>query len=134
MNKLKGQFKSYGDHRGKLDNWLIAHDTSFDYAKKLCSKFNIVAKPRFYILKSDTFLPPHKDHGTLCSINVLLNFKNSASVNFNNKKYTYKSCLLNTQNAHSVNNKGCDDRLLFKLSIFNESYKSVSDKIKKTIG
>ena len=40
--------------------------------------------------------------------------------------------LLNTQNMHGVIN-GNEDRLLFKLSIFDESFETVADKIKRVV-
>lgn len=131
FNKHNGKFQAYNDPRGVLDNFQIVR-TEFAYAEELCQLFDIKARPRFYILKANSVLPPHQDLGTLCSINVLLSSKNPAPVNYDAKEYYYKNALLNTQNMHGVVTNN-EDRLLFKLSVFDESYESVAEKIKKVI-
>lgn len=131
FDKHNGKFQAYNDPRGVLDNFQIVR-TEFPYAEELCQLFDINARSRFYILKANSVLPQHQDLGTLCSINVLLSSKNPAPVNYGDKEYYYKNALLNTQNMHGVVTNN-EDRLLFKLSVFDESYESVVEKIKKVI-
>jgi hypothetical protein len=133
MQIFQHKFEAYSDHRGTLDWWSVAREIEFDYATELCNTFNIQAKPRFYLLKANSILPMHKDHGTQCSINILMNSTNPAPVNFqDNKTYHYKTCLLNTQNTHGVTTED-EDRILFKLSIFNEDFETVAEKIRKIV-
>lgn len=129
---LQDQFVPYEDPRGKLDEWKIARNIEFDYASELNSFFGIEAKPRFYVLKPHCVLPEHRDLGTECSINILLNDDEPAPVHFGEQEYRYTQCLLNTQNLHSVTN-GARERILFKLSIFDESYSEIVEKIKDKI-
>jgi hypothetical protein len=132
FNKHLNKFESYTDPRGTLDNFQVARQIEFTYADELCHLFNINARPRFYIVKAFSTLPQHQDHGTQCSINVLLNSTNPAPIQFGDTEYYYKQALLNTQNTHGVVTNS-EDRLLFKLSVFDESFASVAEKIKKVL-
>ena len=132
MQAFKHKFEAYSDHRGTLDWWSVAREIEFDYATDLCKTFDIKAKPRFYLLKANSVLPMHKDHGTQCSINVLMNSTNPAPVDFEDNTYSYKCCLLNVQNTHGVTTSD-EDRILFKLSIFDEDFESVAEKISKIV-
>lgn len=121
--------ESYSDYRGKLDNWKIARDIRFDYAEELCERFNVNGSPRFYSLVKNTTLPMHVDHGTECSLNFLIDESEPAPVRFESgNEYRYKFCLLNTQKKHGVDNVS-EDRILFKLSIFDETFEQVKQKI-----
>jgi len=133
MNRFQSEFEPYTDHTGAfIEDWTIARHIEFDYATELCKRFDIDAKPRFYIQKPGFTLPMHIDRGTQCSINVLLYYKNPAPVNIEDKTYYYDACLLNTTKLHGVTT-GDEERILFKLSIFNEDYESVARKIVKCI-
>lgn len=124
--------ESYSDYRGKLDNWKIARDIQFGYAEELCKRFDINGSPRFYSLKKNTNLPMHIDHGTQCSLNFLIDESEPAPVKFESgNEYTYKFCLLNTQKKHGVDNVS-EDRILFKLSIFDETFEQVKQKVLHT--
>jgi hypothetical protein len=136
--KLKEEFKNfqnkletYKDPRYNVPNFKVARGITFPYADELCNLFNITARPRFYTVDPNSELGQHIDHGTTCSINILLS-DNSAPVNFEGKEYTYKQCLLNTQKMHGVIN-GADERVLFKLSIFDEDFETVAKKIEHVL-
>lgn len=125
-NSVKLNLKEYVDKRVETPNWkIIKHE--FDYSNELCEFFNVKGRPRFYLLEANTTLPQHIDLETQCSLNFILN-GNEAPVVFGSKKYTYKYALLNVSKNHGVinNNK---DRILFKISIFNESFDKVKEKI-----
>ncbi len=133
MIQFESKFKIYNEEWLTLESWKIARGFQFDYSDKLMEIFNIKAKPRFYIQEANSQLPMHKDVGTLCSINILLNKTKQAPVIFDDgNEYIYNSCLLNTQNKHTVATTDTD-RLLFKLSIMEEDFESVTKKIKKVI-
>lgn len=132
LDHFKDRFEPYSDYRGTLDWWSVARNFEFDYATELCETFGITAKPRFYKLKANCELPMHKDHGTECSINVLMNSTDPAPVHFEDRQYIYNSCLLNTQNKHGVTTAN-EDRTLFKLSIFDKDFKTTASKLQKII-
>jgi hypothetical protein len=111
----------------KFDEWLIGHYTS-EYINKVMDDFGIKGKPRFFWLEPFAFIPEHTDNGTQCSLNFLLN-SNPAAITINGKDYFYQSVLLDTTQPHSVTNNETE-RLLFKISIFDESYESVANRIK----
>lgn len=122
--------ESYTDPRypGKeLDNWLIYRHSS-DYSKKIMDDFEIEGKARFYWLSANTVLPEHVDNNTTCSINFVLS-DDAAPVNIQGKDYFYKQALLNTTIPHSVRN-GNAERILFKISIFDKSFKDIASRIK----
>lgn len=132
--------KPYSDPNGKKSStWytIRLEDMTSEYCNQLTNnikkEYNIKgrADPRFYRLKANSLLPWHIDRGTQCSINVILS-DTYAPVHFkiNNKilKYNYTVALLNTQIEHSVPSFD-KDRLLFKISIFDETFDSVASKI-----
>jgi hypothetical protein len=119
----------YEDYRKKLIEWKIVRYKKSEYVEKICKDLDIDGEPRFYILDPYAFLPQHLDHGTQCSINIILSEKQSP-VSFMGKEFYYDACLLNTQLRHGVKN-GSEERLLFKLSIRNESYDQVREKLQR---
>ena len=131
---LKDNALIYNDERyGIINNWNIIKIEHDDYIENLKKNLGIDnARARFYILKSYAYLPEHVDNNTKCSINVILSEKNIAPVTINGKNYFYTQCLLNTQSRHGVKN-GSEERLLFKLSIFDLEFYEVKKKICKYI-
>lgn len=131
--------KTYSDHTGSADYWkVIRHkDMTSEYCKKFAKnikeKYNISGKvdARFYRLLANQTLPWHIDRGTECSINIVLS-DSAAPIMYkiNDKiyEYEYTVALINTQLEHSVIN-GSEDRILFKISIFDEDYNAVRKKI-----
>lgn len=111
----------------QLNEWLISRYNS-DYIQQLINDFNVKGKPRFYWLEPNFVLPEHVDHNTTCSLNFVLSDE-AAPVTVGGKDYYYKMALLNTSVPHSVTN-GPKERLLFKVSIFDESFEDVAKRIK----
>ena len=117
---------TYKELRGFIEEFKITKIDDTEYIKKIKKDFSIPnAKPRFYTLKENTFLPNHIDNNTKCSINVLLSDEN-APITIEGIDFLYDQCLLNTQKIHSVKNTQ-KERILFKLSIFDLSFEEVSD-------
>jgi len=116
------------------DVWKIAHAEVDEYTKYLCDYFDINAKPRFYMLKANQVLPHHIDNDTECAINFILS-DDAAPITFQatDNTYHYRTALLNTSLWHGVWN-GPKDRILFKLSIFDEPFEIVKEKISKKLG
>lgn len=132
--------KPYSDPNGKKSStWYTIRlkDMTSEYCIQLANnikkEYNIKGRtdPRFYRLKANSPLPWHRDRATQCSINVILS-DTCAPVLFrtNNEifEYKYTVALLNTQIEHSVPSFD-EDRLLFKISIFDEDFDSVAYKI-----
>jgi len=133
-NQNQDNTEPYTDRRfGKfvMNNWRILKNIEIEYAKKLCEYFDIEADPKFYVLKANTQLLPHIDQDTTCSINFLLS-DGAAPVRFTDSEYYYRTALLNTSRKHSVD-KYPKDRILFKLSVKNEGFDIVKQKIINTI-
>jgi hypothetical protein len=110
-----------------LDSWLICKHNSA-YAQKIMNDFGVNGKPRFYWLSPYTVLPEHVDNGTACSINFVLSDE-AAPVTVEGIDYFYTQALLNTSVPHSVTN-GAQERVLFKISLFNISYEQMCQSIK----
>lgn len=110
-----------------FDHWLISHHTS-EYIQKIMDDFEIKGKPRFFWLEPFAVIPEHTDNGTTCSLNFLLN-DDPAAITINGKDYFYTSVLLNTTAPHSVTNNHTE-RLLFKISLFDESYEELAKRLK----
>jgi len=130
-DKIKHKSENYIDRRpgGQAENWRII-PANFHYAKYLIKCFNLgEARPRFYTLPKGSNIPEHIDDQTKCSINILLETNNPAPVTIEGVDYFYKTCLLNTQKIHSVKNK-TEDRILFKISIFDDDFETIKKKIK----
>ena len=128
-DRVKHLAEDYIDPRGQVEDWKMIV-CNFHYAKYLIKRFMLgEVRPRFYFLPKGVEIPEHIDNNTKCSINFLINSKNPAPVTIEGVDYYYKTCLLNTQKMHSVKNN-TEDRLLFKLSIFDDDFETVKEKIK----
>lgn len=122
--------KPYTDSRYPdliMDDWLIGHYNS-EYITKIMQDFLVEGKPRYYWMKPYAVIPEHVDNGTQCSLNFVLT-ENAAPINIGSEEYYYTSILLNTTVPHSVTNNE-HERIMLKISIFNESYEELSKRIK----
>lgn len=131
--KLRSEAKEYTDSRYpdlKMDYWLISHYCN-DYIEGIMRDFQIKGKPRFYWLKPNATVPEHVDNGTLCGLNFILT-ENASPIRFGDTEYFYEAILVNTTIPHSVVNNE-HERLLFKISIFDQSFEEVAEKNKKYI-
>lgn len=130
------QFEVYHDDKhGKNENWKILKGDSlylpraWEEANRFCKYFGLEnGVPRYYILDSDSYLMPHIDYNTTCSVNHVLS-ADAAPVTVEGKDYLYKTALLNTSVIHGVNNKGKKERILYKISFFDEDYEAISRKV-----
>lgn len=132
-SKIKHQAVHYTDSRYpdlKMNDWLVGLHSS-EYVEEIMKDFDIQGKPRFYWLQSYAVIPEHVDNGTLCGLNFILT-ENASPITFGNKDYYYKSILVDTTIPHSVKNNE-HERIMLKISIFNETFKEVAEKIKKYI-
>jgi hypothetical protein len=120
---------SYTDSRYsdlKMNGWTISR-YSDSYIDSIMTDFGVQGKPRFYFQDAFLKIPEHVDNETLCSINFIIS-DNPAPITINGEDHCYKQCLLNTTVPHGVQN-GSESRILFKISIFNESFETVANKI-----
>jgi hypothetical protein len=121
--------KPYTDNRYpglQMDTWHIGHYTD-KHIEKIMSNFGIDGKPRFYWTEPNSVIPEHVDNGTQCSLNFILS-DDPAPVTFFGEDYVYTQVLLNTTLPHSVTN-GSTERILLKISIFDETYEQLSARI-----
>lgn len=133
LDDLKKLSSAYTDSRyeGKIiENWSIIKYSN-SYIREIIKDFEVEASPRIYFLKPFTFIPFHTDNETKCSINFLLSDHN-APIIIENKVYFYKQALLDTTKKHGLKN-GNEERILLKLSIFNESFDELARRIKYRI-
>ena len=106
----------------KVDNGYAQEITNF-----FSNKINVNIKPRFFYQKAGWTLKFHKDRGTECSVNFILN-NTKDCISFKDKTFFYKCALLNTQEEHAIINPQ-NDRIMLKLSIFDKSYYEVLECI-----
>jgi hypothetical protein len=113
-----------------MDDWLVSQHTS-SYVEQVMKDFGVVGKPRFYWLQPYAVIPEHVDNETQCGLNFILTGQ-ASPISFSNKDYYYESILVNTTLPHSVKNNE-HERIMFKISIFNETFEQVAAKIKQYI-
>lgn len=111
----------------RKEDWYIGRYTD-DHVDKIMRDFEVNGSPRFYWLEPFATIPQHVDNGTQCSINLILT-ENAAPITIEGVDYTYQQALLNTTLPHSVTN-GDTERIMLKISIFDETYESLSTRIK----
>lgn len=112
------------------DDWLVGHHTS-EYTQKIMDDFGVKGKPRFYWLEPYAVIPEHVDNGTLCGLNFILT-DHASPITYGDKDYYYESILLDTTQPHSVTNNE-HERIMFKISIFDETFEQVAEKIQRYI-
>ena len=128
--KLRDGGESYSDSRlgtQSWDHWKIARFSDDPYVDKVMKDFGVHGKPRFYYQKANSVLRVHTDFNTTCSLNFILS-EDPAPVQCNGVDYFYKQCLLNVTVPHGVVN-GPVERLLFKISLFDEPYEELAERI-----
>ena len=108
-------------------DWYIGRYTD-EHIDKIMQDFEVIGSPRFYWLEPFANIPKHIDNGTQCSINLIIT-ENPAPITIEGVDYTYLQALLNTTLPHSVQN-GASERIMLKISIFDETYESLSERIK----
>lgn len=111
----------------RKEDWYIGRYTD-EHIDKIMRDFEVNGSPRFYWLEPFATIPQHVDNGTQCSINLILT-ENAAPITIEGVDYTYQQALLNTTLPHSVTN-GDTERIMLKISIFDETYESLSTRIK----
>jgi len=122
--------KPYTDNRYPdlyMEDWLIGHHNS-EYITSIMNDFKVQGKPRFYWMLPNAIIPEHIDNNTLCSLNFVLT-ENAAPITIGSEDFYYKAILLNTVIPHSVKNNQYE-RIMLKISIFNESFNEVESRIK----
>jgi len=132
-NKAKESATGYTDSRYpdmKLSDWKIGHYTS-PYIEQIMKDFGVSGKPRFYWMEPFANVPTHIDNGTQCSLNFILT-ENAAPIKIGplgiGQMYRYQAALLNTTVPHSVVNNH-HERIMLKISIFDETYEEIDTRI-----
>ena len=133
-------YKSFVDSKTGLvwDEWLICRNIG-PIGSQIASHFESVlqtkVEPRYYIQRKGMRLPFHCDRGTQCAINFILNDSQDAiEFRVNDKVYTnhYQTALIDTQTEHQVVTV-TGDRILYKLSIKEMSFKDAKEKLQSYV-
>ena len=129
-DRARKSSKDYTDSRYpevKIDNWKRSSHTS-DYIKKIIDDFGVAGKPGFYYLQPNANIITHTDNGALCAISFLLS-ENNTALTIDAKDYHYENALLDTTLPHGLKKNGNTERVQFKISIKNENFLSVYNKL-----
>ena len=111
-----------------MHHYHITEGYTYDLFLKVKDKLSLTdARPRFIILDANSTLGIHKDRGTLCSLNFVLT--GDCPITFIDHSELYTNALLNTQVMHAVHNTGDIERVLFKISVFDEEYEQVKKRL-----
>jgi hypothetical protein len=128
--RAKIESKPYTDSRYPellLDQWHIGKYTD-EYIESIISDFEVEGRPRFYWLEPYATIPEHVDNETQCSINLIIT-DDPAPITINGTDFVYRQALLDTTVPHSVVNSD-KQRIMLKISIFNETFDQLSQRIK----
>jgi hypothetical protein len=97
-------------------------------AQHVSSIIGCEASPRYYVQEEDSYLKPHRDHGTVTAINIMLG--GTGPITWDEDIDVYYDCaLLNVQQMHSVQTSENDTRIFLKLAIFDKTYEEVLESI-----
>ena len=107
-------------------SWLVSYHTS-DYIENIMKDLNIKGSPRFFFQQPHFHLKPHRDYGTQCAVNVILN--GTTPINIEGKEYVYSQALINVQREHSIKTDN-EERIMLKFSIKDKSFEEVLNNIK----
>ena len=102
-------------------NWLVSYYTS-EYIENIMKDLNIKGSPRFFFQQPHFHLKPHKDYGTQCAVNIILN--GTTPINIEGKEYVYSQALINVQREHSIKTDN-EERIMLKFSIKDRSFEEV---------
>ena len=107
-------------------SWLVSYYTS-EYIENIMKDLNIKGSPRFYFQQPHFHLKPHRDYGTQCAVNFILN--GTTPINIEGKEYVYSQALVNVQREHSIKTDN-EERIMLKFSIKDKSFEEVLNNIK----
>ena len=107
-------------------SWLVSYYTS-EYIENIMKDLNIKGSPRFYFHQPHFHLKPHRDYGTQCAVNFILN--GTTPINIEGKEYVYSQALVNVQKEHSIKTDN-EERIMLKFSIKDKSFEEVLNNIK----
>lgn len=128
------QFKMPGISWPSHENYFLVKDNipiAESVAQKFKELYSIEAHPRYYILSKGFHLDWHADDGTQAAFNYLITETNDPvlyRIDGNEHVVEYKKGLLNLQELHSVP-ETTDERVLLKLSIYNDTFEKCKEKI-----
>ena len=129
------QFYHHGRKEEKVEGYKYAH-ISYPELEIMAGanglNLNCKYNMKFVFIAPNATIGWHKDWGTKCAFNWVIN-DNRAAIRYSNGQegaqlaYVYNSALINTQEEHMVQNND-KERILFKISIFDRSYEEICNK------
>lgn len=128
-SSVKSLAEPYYDQRYdvRVEEWLTFVPEINSQILKIQEDFSVVGKPRLYWLSPRSCIPEHRDNGTLCSLNFIIS-DDPAPITIEGKELIYRQALLDTTKLHGVNNID-SERIMFKLSIYNETFDDLATRI-----
>lgn len=139
FEQVKDKLVPYQDERFTTPsvNWMVVPDLSqfnLPYVNNITlavtKTYNIKGhiSPHFYFLQKKSILRNHVDFNTKCAINHVIQGGTAPVTYPDFGVWHYETALLDTSRIHGVVNKE-EDRILFKISIFDETYEQVFHKV-----
>jgi|TARA_R110001592_G_scaffold234837_1_gene492639 hypothetical protein len=123
LQEPRRQFYHHGKKEERIEGYKYA---IIDYPElqELVGRFALAIKGRwnmkFVYIAPNTTIGWHKDWGTKCAFNWVIN-GNNAAIKYRDRPYAYSSAIINTQEEHMVKNND-RERILFKIALFDKSY------------
>lgn len=100
---------------------------------KFCKYFGITNSfvTHFLCVEPHYVVDWHKDGGdVVCAVNLMLE-GDPCPVEFEDGSHSYKLALLDVQALHKVNNNSSKQRIIFRISFMDGTYKEIRDKCRK---
>jgi hypothetical protein len=129
-NATGGDYVPPKDEFGYLKDYVsVVEIRDNEYVNQIIKDLELrgTCYPKVGWVKPYTHLTEHVDYETLVSVNFLLS-DDLAPVTFGGVDYYYTTALLNPQVPHEVKN-GDKERILFRISIVDETYESLVERI-----
>ena len=137
-NIIKPARKVYDNN---MPNWTWAHVVQNPYLRKIKDDLDITGWIDFYFQESNSFVVPHIDPKSRCSVNFILTPDPAPITFYENARskddlgapsnYCYTQAILNTSKCHAVQTTDTE-RILLKICS-TEDYESVVLKLKNMV-
>lgn len=129
LQEPRKQFYHHGRKEERVEGYKYAH-IDYPELKELVGRFGLAIQGKwnmkFVYIAPNTIVDWHKDWGTQCAFNWVIN-GNTAAIKYRDRPYAYSSAIINTQEEHMVKNND-KERILFKISIFDRSYEETCNQ------
>lgn len=133
-NKYDGFEPFKNPYADEIFGWWHMKHVSKGYPQEIAEYFESILEtklhPRFIIQDKGSTLPWHVDHGTTAAINFVLEQGQTDMIHFRDGSAHYETALINVSEEHCVPEVK-EDRILFKLSMFDVKFEDIKQKLIK---